>query len=127
VDLMNDRYVLDTNVALYLLSGRLANPLPIGEFYLSIISEIEMLSFSAIGQEEESRIREFLTQVTIVGLSEEVKQSTIEIRRKYRLKLPDAIVCATALVMDSNLLSNDVQLGKVTELTLSSVQIQARF
>jgi predicted nucleic acid-binding protein len=124
---MNDRYVLDTNVALYLLSGRLVNPLPVGEFYLSIISEIEMLSFSAIGQEEESRIREFLTQVTIVGLSEEVKQSTIEIRRKYRLKLPDAIVCATALVMDSNLLSNYVQLGKVTELTLSSVQIQARF
>jgi predicted nucleic acid-binding protein len=127
VDLMNDRYVLDTNVALYLLSGRLVNPLPVGEFYLSIISEIEMLSFSAIGQEEESRIREFLAQVTIVGLSEEVKQSTIEIRRKYRLKLPDAIVCATALVMDSSLLSNDVQLGRVTELTLSSVQIQAKF
>lgn len=123
---MTDRYVLDTNVALYLLSGRLVNPLPVGEFYVSIISEIEMLSFSAIGQEEESKIREFLAQVTIVGLSEEVKQLTIEIRRKYRLKLPDAIVCATAIILDSNLLSNDVQLGKVTELMLSSVQIQAK-
>ncbi len=123
---MTDRYVLDTNVALYLLSGRLVNPLPVGEFYVSIISEIEMLSFSAIGQEEESKIRQFLAQVTIVGLSEEVKQFTIEIRRKYRLKLPDAIVCATAIILDSNLLSNDVQLGKVTELMLSSVQIQAK-
>jgi predicted nucleic acid-binding protein len=123
---MTDRYVLDTNVALYLLSGRLVNPLPVGEFYVSIISEIEMLSFSAIGQEEESRIRQFLSQVTIVGLSEEVKQSTIEIRRKYRLKLPDAIVCATAIILDSDLLSNDVQLGKVTELRLSSVQIQPK-
>ena len=123
---MTDRYVLDTNVALYLLSGRLVNPLPVGEFYVAIISEIEMLSFSAIGQEEESKIREFLAQVTIVGLSEEVKQFTIEIRRKYRLKLPDAIVCATAIILDSNLLSNDVQLGKVTELMLSSVQIQAK-
>jgi predicted nucleic acid-binding protein len=123
---MTDRYVLDTNVALYLLSGRLVNPLPVGEFYLSIISEIEMLSFSAIGQEEESRIRQFVSQVTIVGLSEEVKQSTIEIRRKYRLKLPDAIVCATAIILDSDLLSNDVQLGKVRELRLSSVQIQPK-
>ena len=123
---MTDRYVLDTNVVLYLLSGRLVNPLPVGEFYLSIISEIEMLSFSAIGQEEESRIREFLAQVTIVGLSEEVKQLTIEIRRKYRLKLPDAIVCATAIILDSDLLSNDVQLEKVTELMLSSVQIQPK-
>ena len=123
---MSDRYVLDTNIALYLLSGRLVNPLPIGVFYLSIISEIELLSFSSIVQEEESRIREFLAQVTIVGLSEDVKKSTIEIRRKYRLKLPDAIVCATAIVVDSNLLSNDVQLGKVTELTLSSVQIQSK-
>ncbi len=123
---MNDRYVLDTNVALYLLSGRLVNPLPVGAFYLSIISEIEMLSFSAIGQDEESRIRQFLSQVTIVGLSEDVKKLTIEIRRKYRLKLPDAIVCATALVTDSKLLSNDVQLGKVTEVTLISVQIQSK-
>lgn len=46
---MNDRYVLDTNVALYFLSGRLVNSLPVGQFYLSLISEIEMLSFSAIG------------------------------------------------------------------------------
>ena len=114
---MNDRYVLDTNVALCLLSGRLVSSLPVGQFYLSVISETEMLSFSAIGQEEKSRICEFLSQVTIVG---------IEIRRKYRLKLPDAIVCATAIALDSNLLSNDVQLGKVTELTLSSVQIQSK-
>jgi predicted nucleic acid-binding protein len=64
--------------------------------------------------------------VTIVGLSEEVKQFTIEIRRKYRLKLPDAIVCATAIILDLNLLSNDVQFGKVTELMLSSVQIQSK-
>ena len=64
--------------------------------------------------------------MTIVGLSEEVKQLTIEIRRKYRLKLPDAIVCATAIILDSDLLSNDVQLGKVRELMLSSIQIQAK-
>ena len=41
-------------------------------------------------------------EMTIVGLSEEVKQLTIEIRRKYRLKLHDAIVCATAIILDSN-------------------------
>lgn len=99
---------------------------PLESFIGPLFSEIEILSFSAIGQEEESRIRQFLSQVTIVGLSEEVKQSTIEIRRKYRLKLPDAIVCATAIILDSNLLSNDVQLGKVTELRLSSVQIQPK-
>lgn len=124
---MNDRYVLDTNVALYRLSGRLVNSLPVRKFYLSVISEIEMLSFSAIGQEEESRICDFLSQVTIVGLDNKVKKLTIEIRRKYRLKLPDAIVCATSIVLDSILLSNDVQLGKMTELTLNSVQIQAKF
>ena len=100
--------------------------LAVGKFYLSVISEIEMLSFSAIRQEEKSRICEFLSQVTIVGLSEEVKKSTIEIRQKYRLKLPDAIVCATAIVLDSNLLSNDFQLGKVTELTLSFVQVKSK-
>ncbi|BAY67772.1 hypothetical protein DSM107007_10720 [Nostoc sp. PCC 7120 = FACHB-418] len=53
----NKRYILDTNVTLYLLGGRLLNTLPVGEFYLSVISEIEMLSYPALGAEEELRIQ----------------------------------------------------------------------
>jgi hypothetical protein len=66
-------YVLDTNVALYLLGGRLLNPLPIGEFYLSIITEMEILSYPTISEAEELKVRQFLSQVRIMGVGEDVK------------------------------------------------------
>ncbi len=102
-------YVLDTNVALYLLGGRLVNPLPVGEFYLSVISEIEMLSYPAISEPERLKVQQFLSQVVVIGIDETVKNYTIALRKKYRLKLPDAIVCASALSTNSVLLSNDAQ------------------
>ncbi|PHM10709.1 PIN domain nuclease, partial [Nostoc sp. 'Peltigera malacea cyanobiont' DB3992] len=36
--------LLDTNVVLYFLGGRLVNPLPSGEYFISVITEIELLS-----------------------------------------------------------------------------------
>jgi len=37
--------VLDTNAVLYLLAGHLAEPLPQADFYVSVITEIELLSY----------------------------------------------------------------------------------
>jgi predicted nucleic acid-binding protein len=36
-------YLLDTNAVIYLVSGRLASPLPEGKYSFSIITEIELL------------------------------------------------------------------------------------
>jgi hypothetical protein len=35
--------VLDTNAILYLLGGKLAQALPAGEYFISVVSEIELL------------------------------------------------------------------------------------
>ncbi len=124
MDVTASRYALDTNVALYLLGGRLLNPLPVGEFYLSVISEMELLSYPTISQVEESRIRQLLAQVIVIGVDEDVKNATILLRKKYRLKLPDALICATALSVNAVLLSNDTQLARVMEIIVNTVQIQ---
>jgi len=39
------RRLLDTNAVLYLLGGRLAESLEIGHYYVSVISEMELLSY----------------------------------------------------------------------------------
>jgi predicted nucleic acid-binding protein len=121
---MTTRYVLDTNIVLYLLGGRLLQPLPIGEFHLSVISEMELLSYHSLTAPEQQRIQQLLSQVTIVNLTESVKNEAILLRQQYRLKLPDAIVCATALSTNSTLLSNDAQLARVTQITVETVAIQ---
>ena len=92
--------LLDTNTALYLLGGRLAEPLPAGEYFISVITEIELLSYPSLEARHERQIQGFLNEVVIVDLNSEVKQVAIKLRRAHRLKLPDAIIAATAIVTD---------------------------
>lgn len=60
----------------------------------------------------------------IIGLTKEVKELAIELRRSHRLRLPDAIVAASALVYDAVLLSNDQQLSRISGLKLQSVRLK---
>ena len=51
-----------------------------------------------------------------------LKNKIIEIRNKYRLKLPDAIVAASAVVHDALLLTADKDFKKVKELQLKIIE-----
>lgn len=59
--------LLDTNVALYLLGGKLAAPFPEGEYGVSVITEMELLSWPSLTKEEETRVDAFLASVSVVG------------------------------------------------------------
>ena len=58
--------VLDTNTVLYFLAGRLREPLPQAQTYISVITEIELLSYPLLNSEDESAIYDLLADVTIV-------------------------------------------------------------
>lgn len=111
-----DLIVLDTNVALYYLGGRLINPLPAGQYFVSVITEIELLSYPSLSSDQEVLIRDFLTNVTVVGLDSNIKDLAIVLRKTYRLKLPDAVVAATAKFLNAMLLTNDIKLTNLTEI-----------
>jgi len=57
-----------------------------------------------------------LSHFSIVNLNEEIKGMTIEIRKKYSLKLPDSIIVATAIIENAVLVTADRQLNKIQEL-----------
>ena len=86
--------LLDTNIVLYFLGGRLVNPLPLGQYFISMITEIELLSDPSLSLEEETQIIDFLNKITVVGV-DNIKNLTIEFRKQYRLRLPDAIIAAS--------------------------------
>jgi predicted nucleic acid-binding protein len=123
VGLSQSLIVLDTNVALYYLGGRLINPLPEGQYFVSVITEIELLSYPSLSFEQEVLIRDFLTNVTVVGVDSNIKYLAIALRKTYRLKLPDAVVAATAKFLNAMLLTNDIKLTNLTEINTESVQI----
>lgn len=112
-------YLVDTNIVLYLLSGdqTLAKILTGGKIYVSEITEIELLSYPDISAQEEVRIKAFLADVIVIQLNEQIKAHTISLRRKYRLKLPDAMIAATAQHMNLPLISADRRLEQIEEVS----------
>lgn len=115
--------LLDTNVVLYFLGGRLTNSLPLGQYFVSVISEIELLSYPSLSPDEEVQIRNFLTKITVVRIESKIKELAIALRKQYRLRLPDAIIAATAQSLNATLFTNDVRLANLTEINTQSVQI----
>ena len=118
--------LLDTNVALYLLGGRLAAPLPAGNYGVSVITEMELLAWPSLTAGEETRVREFLDQLTICELSASIRSRAVLLRRELSLKLPDAVVCATALEFGVDLWTNDKTLTRVPGLACRSVNLSAQ-
>lgn len=108
--------LLDTNAALYLLGGRLGEPLPEDRYAVSFITEMELLSYPHLLAGEEAKVRAFLASVEVCELSQGAKAAAIGLRREHGLKLPDAIICATAMERGATLRSNDQKFASVPGL-----------
>lgn len=111
---------LDTNIILYLLNGdeTLAEFLNGKQFYISVITELELLAYKGITEQEEKVILDFISQCKIINITSVVKQETIRIRKAYNTKLPDSIIIATALYLDLPLITADIDFKQVNELIL---------
>jgi predicted nucleic acid-binding protein len=117
--------LLDTNVALYLLGGRMATPLPVGSYGVSVITEMELLAWPSLTANEERRVRDFLRQLTICELSPAIRARAVQLRREEHLKLPDAVICATAMEFGVELWTNDTGLAKVPGLTCRAAKLSS--
>jgi predicted nucleic acid-binding protein len=82
------------------------------EWLISFITRMEVLAFPGISAAERERALAFLQDVLIIPNNDEIEAAAIEIRRKYRPKLPDAIVAATALEAGASLITGDGPLSK---------------
>jgi predicted nucleic acid-binding protein len=122
---INFSFVLDTNIALYHLGGQLQNNLATGQYFVSVITEMELLSYPSLTTAEEQKIRQFLAQLQILDLAESIKQTAINLRKQNRLKLPDAIIAATALDLNATLLTNDLKLTQVPTLNVQSLPLKS--
>lgn len=121
----NGLFVLDTNAILYLLGGRLAESLPEGEYGISVVTEIELLSYPSLGDEGEAQVRAFLSNLAILGLSDNIIEGAVRMRRLHGLKLPDAIIVATALDFNGELLTNDAKLLRVPGITSRALKLKS--
>ena len=103
--------VLDTNAVIHLLRGDArwiwGNDVPVS---VSVITEIELLGWPGLAGEEEMAIKTFLARMIVEGITPSIKQAAIAFRRDQRLRIPDAIIAATAAVHGGTLITNDRKL-----------------
>jgi len=110
---------LDTNAIINALGKSLF--FPENNYLVSIITEMELLSFAKITSEDEAIIKNMLENFEIINISSEVKNTAIEFRKKYALKMPDSIICASAKSRNAILISDDKQLSRVAEIKVLSL------
>ncbi len=76
-----------------------------GQPTISVIVEIELLGFPSV----DAVIAEFVKRTTILQLDQAVVRQTILLRQKQRIKLPDAIIAATAMVHNLTLITRNAK------------------
>jgi predicted nucleic acid-binding protein len=115
-------YVYDTNIFIYHLNGSHSvnsyfsdKFLQNNNIYFSVITEIELLSYPKIQDGDIILIKDLLAQMVNVPLNSEVKDKAIQIRKKHKIKLPDAIIAATAIVSKAELITRNVDDYKTIE------------
>lgn len=77
------------------------------ELNVSIITKIETLGFNAPAAEEKKMLQ-FFSVANIIGLTDDIAQLTIQLRKTIKLKTPDAIIAATSLIYKHTLFSRNL-------------------
>ena len=111
---MGQGYILDSNVIIGYLAGKIpssgmeivsgiVNDIP----NISVISQIEVLRFNDT-PENEAILEEFINISKIYPLSNNVVERTIKLCKQIKIKLPDAIIAATALSEGFTLVTRNI-------------------
>ena len=121
---MGKRYLIDSNIiigfqenTLSAAGQSLVAKILDEEFNISIINKIELLGYRDVT----TKTKEFLSLANVFDLNEAVVNASIEIRRKNKIKIPDAIIAATAQVHDLILVTrNTKDFTTVSRLNISN-------
>ncbi len=110
-----------SDIIIYLLKGdnAVADLFDQNSIAVSFITELELLSAKKYTKGQEEKINEILREFAIYEYNNLIKTACINFRRKYNLKLPDAIIAATAFAYKLPLLTSDRHLSGITEIKIS--------
>ncbi|NUQ22446.1 MAG: type II toxin-antitoxin system VapC family toxin [Saprospiraceae bacterium] len=111
------KYLWDTNTAIYYLQQQF--PASAEEFMdviiaestpcISAITEIELLCWKATTERDAEVLKKFIDSILIIELEQPIKLKTADIRKEHKIKLPDAIIAATATVYNLTLVTRNIK------------------
>jgi predicted nucleic acid-binding protein len=123
-------YLFDTNIVIYYFNGLTADdalhPLLAERFKISVITKIEFLGWSAFASDARlySQARAFIGHAQVFDLSAEIVEQTIRLRQQFKIKTPDALIAATALVNDLTVVTHNARDFERLGLTTRAVTLK---
>lgn len=113
------RFLLDTNIVIGLLKGELSvlshlqqHGVSLQQSDYSFMTRIELLGYPGLTELEAERITAILGLMRYLPMTMTIEDKVIMIRRQQGLKIPDAIIAATAYIHSLTLITLDQRLEK---------------
>ncbi|HCW09230.1 MAG TPA: VapC toxin family PIN domain ribonuclease [Cytophagales bacterium] len=122
---MTDNLLVDTNAVIYALRGvpYVTKLLDNQIINISFITEIELLSWPQLSEQEKGLIKKFIDSCRVIEYSSQLKDEVIEIRKKFKLKIADAFIAATAIQYDLPLVSADIAFDKIKGINFLKINL----
>ena len=88
---------------------------------ISVITQIEFLAFSNLSEHDAKLFEKFISRIDvydILSFDSNMIQKIIEIRKTNKVRLPDAIIAATAMLINATLITADRSFRKINGLEM---------
>ena len=113
------KVVFDTNAFIYFIGGdKRLEKYSTTPIYISEFTEMELKGRFGISKKELIQLERILEDCTILSFNHSIKKTAIAIRNKKRIKLPDALIAATAIWIGLPLVSSDGDFKNISGLNL---------
>jgi len=121
---MRKKYLIDSNILIE-YAGNLfpktihsaLSAIVDDDFIISFITKIEVLGHHSA----DKAWHDFINQASILGAEDNIIEQTILFRKDYKIKVPDAIIAATALINDFTVLTRNIaDFKKISDLKMEN-------
>lgn len=112
-------FLVDTNILIFVSQRNpLVEPFLDYNIGISFITEMELLGVFSISKAQKAAMQKIIDQCFVFDHTSEIKQLAIGIKQRHKIKLPDAIIAATAIVFNIPLITADADFKSIEELDL---------
>lgn len=113
------KYLVDTNFIIHLTQQKYwVEPFLDVNIAISFISEMELLGVFSISKLHKANMQSLINDCKIFELNQIIKYLAIDLKQKYKLKLADAIIAATAIHYKLPFITADADFKTIKELEL---------
>jgi predicted nucleic acid-binding protein len=113
------KYLVDTNFIIHLTQfNPLIEPFLDDFVAISFISEMELLGVFSISKDHKNNMQKVIDTCRVFEMTQSIKYIAIDLKQKYKLKLADAIIAATAINYNLTFITSDADFKKINELEL---------